>query len=670
MAGMEPSQVLSYDGRTIVPADPRKPTIELGHLLGGGSAGVVYEARLTSPGGASWLSRRVAVAVKVLHPLAYRPEPHPHRFTRIVRPLGDSSAELREDPVTRERIIVRAAPGEGIVELALPASLELFGHLDRAHESGATGEHVERPRKLARLLRRRERVLRETKCMRLVSGHRNLLELEDVLELVDDWKVTIVLVMELARGGELFDQIRPDEGMPETAARHYFRQLLSGIQHCHSRGVCHRDVKPENLLLSEDGVLKIADFGLSAASGDDVDDSQSIASGDESHDEEEYVDNDDEKYFKSPPRRRARDDQNSFIVGTPHYAAPEVVLASTTGCSHRYDAYKADAWSAGVVLYALLAGRLPFGRDLRTCHRFAAWRRLSSMLNARPDEAIEAPTAASFIAEDPGFNFFPDTISNEAAALVAGLLDPDPRSRLDVGQASDDVWFASLGAVVTGARVVTSSPIPIVPAPAKARARGGGSGGATSREGSYKLSFQSPPLAPLRPDDEEGGDHDADGDNDDDLFAPPALDLAAPAPSTSGFGGSVAASSRRRAPAIFVSSVRRSTRLTTRAPPSEIVRLLAECAIERGLDCDGNDDDDPFRVRLRVDRGIDEVLEPFAVVQIFLARNGVSDGISVASTGASYVVELTRASGTSIFECKRLFSLLRERLAPVAARFD
>lgn len=61
--------------------------------------------------------------------------------------------------------------------------------------------------------------------------------------------------------------IKVDCGADEGAARHYFRQLLSGVQHCHDRGVCHRDLKPENLLLADpddSSVLKIADFGFSA----------------------------------------------------------------------------------------------------------------------------------------------------------------------------------------------------------------------------------------------------------------------------------------------------------------------------------------------------------------------------------------------------------------------
>ena len=95
----------------------------------------------------------------------------------------------------------------------------------------------------------------------------NVLMLEEVLELVNDSKATIFLVLEIATGGELFDRIKVDEGTEEATARKYFKQFLNGVAFCHLRGICHRDLKPENLLLANEGdeaILKIADFGLSA----------------------------------------------------------------------------------------------------------------------------------------------------------------------------------------------------------------------------------------------------------------------------------------------------------------------------------------------------------------------------------------------------------------------
>lgn len=70
------------------------------------------------------------------------------------------------------------------------------------------------------------------------------------------------IFLEYASGGELFDRIEPDIGMPTNEAQRYFKQLLSGVEYLHTRGVAHRDLKPENLLLDENDNLKICDFGM------------------------------------------------------------------------------------------------------------------------------------------------------------------------------------------------------------------------------------------------------------------------------------------------------------------------------------------------------------------------------------------------------------------------
>jgi 5'-AMP-activated protein kinase, catalytic alpha subunit len=105
----------------------------------------------------------------------------------------------------------------------------------------------------------------------------------------------------------------------EDTARVYFAQLIEGIEYCHGKGICHRDLKPENLLLDDKGHLKISDFGLSAINN------ESAAGGP------------DESIFHT-------------ACGTPNYVAPEVLM------DKGYDGKAADIWSAGVILYVLLAG--------------------------------------------------------------------------------------------------------------------------------------------------------------------------------------------------------------------------------------------------------------------------------------------------------------------------
>jgi serine/threonine protein kinase len=133
-------------------------------------------------------------------------------------------------------------------------------------------------------LQMRRNVCREMSNMYLVGEHPNIVGLQGVMELLQDSKSTLFLVLELVSGGELFERMHAVRGDSDAAgdsdafSRKYFSQLLSGISYCHSRGVVHRDLKPENLLLSEPGggaILKIADFGLSTvvfASENQIDD--------------------------------------------------------------------------------------------------------------------------------------------------------------------------------------------------------------------------------------------------------------------------------------------------------------------------------------------------------------------------------------------------------------
>ena len=72
------------------------------------------------------------------------------------------------------------------------------------------------------------------------------------------------MVYERAEGGELMDFLLISGAFNEELARHFFKQLLQGLDYCHINGVTHRDLKPDNLLLDINFNLKIADFGYAA----------------------------------------------------------------------------------------------------------------------------------------------------------------------------------------------------------------------------------------------------------------------------------------------------------------------------------------------------------------------------------------------------------------------
>ncbi|ONM60989.1 CBL-interacting serine/threonine-protein kinase 3 [Zea mays] len=106
-----------------------------------------------------------------------------------------------------------------------------------------------------------EQIRREICTMKLIQ-HPNVVRLYEVM----GSKARIYIVLEFVMGGELHDIIATSGRLKEDEARRYFQQLINAVDYCHSRGVYHRDLKLENLLLDVAGNLKISDFGLSALS--------------------------------------------------------------------------------------------------------------------------------------------------------------------------------------------------------------------------------------------------------------------------------------------------------------------------------------------------------------------------------------------------------------------
>jgi serine/threonine protein kinase len=133
----------------------------------------------------------------------------------------------------------------------------------------------------------------------------------------DGSKLSCVLMeLEFAEGGELFNFLMYTGCFPENIARTYFQQIIQGLHHCHSKGISHRDLKAENLLLDKNFKLKIADFGLSAI-----------------HDAPAWLETQ---------------------CGTKGYMAPEILSKS------QYKGPLVDIWSLGVVLFIMLTGFPPF----------------------------------------------------------------------------------------------------------------------------------------------------------------------------------------------------------------------------------------------------------------------------------------------------------------------
>lgn len=112
--------------------------------------------------------------------------------------------------------------------------------------------------------------------------------------------------------GDLFNSF---EQISQAQAITIFRQLLDAVEYLHSLGICHRDLKLENILMTEKGNIKLCDFGLASVSFDG---------------------------------------NLSDACGSENYIAPEILNLS------RFNGFKADMWGVGVILYILFAHKIPF----------------------------------------------------------------------------------------------------------------------------------------------------------------------------------------------------------------------------------------------------------------------------------------------------------------------
>jgi len=220
-----------------------------------------------------------------------------------------------------------------------------------------------------KLVEKPENLKTETSLLQMVD-HPNIVKLIDIC----DTKDTLFIIMELMEGGELYDEIVKRKHFTEKDASFIMYQLFLALEYLHKKGIVHRDLKLENLLIKKHGSLeiKLADFGLS-------------------------------KVYTGEALQTA--------CGTPYYVAPEILNGEG------YD-HKIDTWAAGVLLYVLLSGRLPFSGDSDV-------------------ELFRAILETELVWKKPQF----DTVSPEAKDLITKLITKDPSKRFDATQSLQHVFL-------------------------------------------------------------------------------------------------------------------------------------------------------------------------------------------------------------------------------------
>ncbi|MDB5808517.1 MAG: serine/threonine protein kinase [Betaproteobacteria bacterium] len=221
------------------------------------------------------------------------------------------------------------------------------------------------------------------------------------------------IVMELVNGKTLAQHLQQEVSYEIREVGEIIRQLLDGLGHAHAAGVIHRDVKPANILINNDGRIKISDFGIAR-----IESSKLTQVGD--------------------------------VLGTPHYMAPEQFMGIDIGL-------QADLYSVGVIAYELLTGRKPFtGNSAKVMHQVLNVApenpsSLNAKLSPLVDSALQKALAKKSLDRYPSAREFADEFQAAIDASVRAGVPPAA-----AGPSPDG------SALLSAARLLTTAAAPVL----------------------------------------------------------------------------------------------------------------------------------------------------------------------------------------------------------------
>jgi serine/threonine protein kinase len=274
-----------------------------------------------------------------------------------------------------------------------------------------------------------------------------------------------IMVLGLATAGDLQKALNraPDEKLPEDRVRFYVAEIVLALSYLHQMGLMYRDLKPNNILLNEDGHIQLVDlggvadeYGLTLGQNDGnnliplfaqhFQKKQLDPIREEGKDSAAAAASHSSPYGNPPPPNTTgsmRSNSNAAattataqpngrkpkrklsIMGTFGYMAPEMVIMLSQASHEKTGyTYAVDWWSLGVTMFKLLSGYRPFTDD-----NFNTFVEMATTMNQLVREHCDSPEYAILFQEIP----FPSYISPEAKDLISKLLDVNPKTRLGSG---------------------------------------------------------------------------------------------------------------------------------------------------------------------------------------------------------------------------------------------